>query len=320
MVTGSLPAWLNTKTLEPVPYIQQPLQTDPIAIEPIDNKRRIRDVIYTKRDGVALTMDIFKPENPNGAAIIKIISGGWKSNHKDIIEGEWSKHGYTTFVVVHGSEPRFTVGEIVTDLQQAVRYIRTNAALYNIHPDKIGITGWSSGAHLSLMLAVKGTEGSISADTSVKIISSKVNAVACFSPPVDLLNWKNDNDYKHNQGPLHTYASAFGTQCNNISGKGVIGYELSPMTWVHSRQPPIYIVHGGADGAVPSSQTVKFFNKSIRAGARCEVVIRKGAKHGGWPEWSQDVLRMIDWFNVHLLKIKVNVPFTYKLQYIESSV
>lgn len=38
---------------------------------------RIRDVIYTKHDGVALTMDIFKPAQPNGAGIIKIVSGGW---------------------------------------------------------------------------------------------------------------------------------------------------------------------------------------------------------------------------------------------------
>ena len=37
---------------------------------------RIRDVIYTKHDGVALTMDIFKPEKPNGAGIIKISSQG----------------------------------------------------------------------------------------------------------------------------------------------------------------------------------------------------------------------------------------------------
>jgi hypothetical protein len=89
---------------------------------------RIRDVIYTKHDGVALTMDVFKPAKPNGAGIIKIVSGGWKSNHNGISDGGWPKAGYTTFVVVHGTQPRFQVEEIVADLNRAVRFVRANAA------------------------------------------------------------------------------------------------------------------------------------------------------------------------------------------------
>src|SRR6476469_2405143 len=95
---------------------------------------RISDVIYAKHDGVALTIDIFKPEKPNGAGIIKIISGGWKSNHQGISDGGWPKVGYTTFVVVHGSQPHFQVEEIVADLNRAVRYIRVNASKYGVDP------------------------------------------------------------------------------------------------------------------------------------------------------------------------------------------
>lgn len=36
---------------------------------------RLRDVIYQKRDGFALTLDVFTPAKPNGAAMIKIVSG-----------------------------------------------------------------------------------------------------------------------------------------------------------------------------------------------------------------------------------------------------
>lgn len=68
-----------------------------------DDVERISDIIYTKHDGVALTMEVFKPAKPNSAGVIKIISGGWKSNHKGISDGGWPKLGYTTFVVVHGS-------------------------------------------------------------------------------------------------------------------------------------------------------------------------------------------------------------------------
>ena len=113
---------------------------------------RLPDVIYAKHDGVALTMDVFTPAKPNGAAVVKIISGGWNSNHNGIGDGGWPKHGFTTFVVVHGTQPRFHIGEIVGDLQRSVRFIRANAAKFGIDPNKIGVTGGSAGGHLSLML------------------------------------------------------------------------------------------------------------------------------------------------------------------------
>src|SRR6476660_1805345 len=118
--------------------------------------QHIQDVIYTKHDGVALTMDVYKPAKSNGAGVIKIISGGWKSNHNGISDGGWPKAGYTTFVVVHGSQPRFQVEEIVADLNRAVRFIRSHAAEYGVDPQKLGVTGGSAGGHLSLMLATRG--------------------------------------------------------------------------------------------------------------------------------------------------------------------
>jgi hypothetical protein len=90
--------------------------------------RRTADVIYTKHDGVALTMDILQPFQPNGAGIIRIVSGGWKSSHRSMGAGPWTQAGYTTFVVVHGTQPRFHVEEIVQDILRAVRFIRANAS------------------------------------------------------------------------------------------------------------------------------------------------------------------------------------------------
>ena len=72
------------------------------SAQPAPEVTRVRDVIYQKRDGFVLTMDVFQPAKPNGAAIIKLVSGGWNSNHSGIGDGGWPKHGYTTFVVVHG--------------------------------------------------------------------------------------------------------------------------------------------------------------------------------------------------------------------------
>src|SRR5262249_49440608 len=45
---------------------------------------RTEDVIYGRKQGVALTMDVFTPQTPNGAAVIWAVSGGWFSGHDAI--------------------------------------------------------------------------------------------------------------------------------------------------------------------------------------------------------------------------------------------
>lgn len=270
---------------------------------------RIRDVIYTKHDGVALTMDVFKPEKPNGAGIIKIISGGWKSNHKGISDGGWPKAGYTTFVVVHGTQPRFQVEEIVADLNRAVRFIRANAAQFGVEPNKLGVTGSSAGGHLSLMLATRGGPGNPKAEDPIDRESSAVNAVACFYPPTDYLNWFADGDNAVGIGRLEAYAGAFGPKCATPEGREALGKELSPIYWVHKGQPPIFIVHGDADPQVSITQAHRFYKKCGEAGATCEIFIREGAGHGGWQEMAEDTTRMTEWFDLQLLGKLPAKPF-----------
>ncbi|MDB6152198.1 MAG: Esterase [Chthoniobacteraceae bacterium] len=274
---------------------------------------RIRDVIYTKHDGVALTMDIFKPANPNGAGIIKIVSGGWKSDHKQINDGGWQKAGYTTFVVVHGSQPRFQVEEIVADLNRAVRFIRTNAAQYGVNPMKLGVTGSSAGGHLSLMLATRGGPGDINAADPIDRESSAVQAVACFYAPTDYLNWFADGDDAVGIGRLAAYAGAFGPKATTAEGRDKLGRDVSPIYWVHKGQPPVYIVHGDADAQVHVSQAQRFLKRCKETGAICEVLVREGAGHGGWKEMGDDTARMTQWFDLELLGKQPATPFTFNI-------
>src|ERR1051325_5137935 len=41
---------------------------------------RIRDVIYGRKFGMALTMDVIKPEKPSGVGVLFMISGGFTSD------------------------------------------------------------------------------------------------------------------------------------------------------------------------------------------------------------------------------------------------
>ena len=300
-------------------YLLLLLLTTSLSSLSAQQTERIQDVIYTKHDGVALTMDIFQPAKPNGAGVIKIISGGWKSDHRNISDGGWPEAGYTTFVVVHGTQPRFQVEEIVADLNRAVRFIRTNAAKYHVDPQKLGVTGSSAGGHLSLMLATRGGPGKADAQDPVDRESSAVNAVACFYPPTDYLNWFGPGDNAVGIGRLEAYAAAFGSKASTPEGREALGRELSSIYWVHKDQPPIFIVHGDADPQVSHTQSLRFYDRCQEVGAKCEVRIRSGAGHGGWMEMTEDQQRMREWFELQLLGKQPAQPFTYGVNTLPST-
>ena len=166
---------------------------------------RREDVIYGRKFGMALTMDVFTPqENANGAAVIWVTSGGWFSSREAInidFLREPLARGYTVFAVMHGSQPKYTIPEAIADMQRSVRYIRTHADEFHIDPQRIGVSGGSAGGHLSLMLGMAGDQGNPEAKDPVDRASCRVQAVACYFPPTDFLNYGTPGFAWLNQGP-----------------------------------------------------------------------------------------------------------------------
>lgn len=61
------------------------------------------------------------------------------------------------------------------DAQRAISYVRSNAKKYNINPDKIGIMGFSAGAHLSAMASTAFNKRSYPAIDEVDKVSCRPN-------------------------------------------------------------------------------------------------------------------------------------------------
>lgn len=265
---------------------------------------REQDVIYHKTEGVALTMDVFIPDNPNGAAVIKIVSGGWKSSH-DRVKDDYSKpytdHGYTVFAVVHGSQPRYKVRDIMGFMHRAVRYIRFNADRWNIDPNRIGVTGASAGGHLSLILATKGGPGDPEAKDPIDRASSAVQAAAVFYPPTDYRNWAEPGDMAVGVGKQARWQPAFGPESETAEGREELGHAMSSIYHINRETAPVYIIHGDSDPIVPLFQAESFGKKAQRFGVPFELVVKKGAKHG-WPNRIDDEPQFVAWFDKHLLK------------------
>jgi acetyl esterase/lipase len=135
-----------------LPTVRSPAETTIPAITP--------DVVYGHKAGMALTYDVVKPTKPNGAAVLFMVSGGWVSGWTDpapLVAGALAAkdrnsfgmlldHGFTLFLVRHGSSPFFKVPDAVDDVRRAVRHVRMTAATTGIDPERLGVFGGSAGA------------------------------------------------------------------------------------------------------------------------------------------------------------------------------
>jgi acetyl esterase/lipase len=263
---------------------------------------RTEDVIYGRKFGTALTLDVFQPTNANRCGILFMISGGFYSSHEAINAGmmkPFLDRGYTVFAVVHGSQPKFVIPEITQDIHRAVRFVRANAARYGVERSKLGITGGSAGGHLSLTMATQGAAGNDNAKEPIDRESSAVQAAACFFPPTDFLNFGRPGEDAVGVGTLKDYRAAFGPRSDTPEGRQKLGQEISPIYYIHSNMPPVLIIHGDADTLVPIYQADRFVERCKEVGVTAKLVVREGKGHG-WAELGRDVEILADWFDEHL--------------------
>lgn len=268
--------------------------------------QRTEDVIYGRKFGTALTLDAFRPETANGYGILFMVSGGFFSSHEAINAGTYKpllERGYTVFAVVHGSQPKFTIPEIEQDIHRAVRFVRHNASKYGVDPNHLGITGGSAGGHLSLTMGTQGAKGNPDAKDPIENESSSIQAVACFYPPTDFLNWGKPGEDGVGFGPTAQFQPAFGPRSATAEGRLALGKEISPIYFVTSNMAPTLVIHGDADRLVPLYQAEVFKKRCEEANAPFKLIVREGKDHG-WPGMDADIRIFADWFDEHLRGIK----------------
>lgn len=241
-----------------------------------------RNVVYGSYSGLALLLDIHRPPNPNGLAVLHIPGSGFQAplsmephGIKDAPQvaatlAPFLAQGFTVFVINHRAAPRFPHPAPIEDAQRAARFIRERAKGMGLSDSWLGVVGGSSGGNLALLLATSGKG------------AARPQCVVAAMAPTDLLPLGQE-------GPAVALATQHtGTIAPFPEEAGQPGYaealapyrDASPIEHLASGLATRFLLlHGDADRLVPADQSRRFVERAVQLGLDAELWIMPGVGH-----------------------------------------
>lgn len=110
------------------------------------------DVVYGPRPHNRI--DIFPCGRAHAPLFVFIHGGYWQRNSKEIFacvaEGPLAR-GFDAALIGYTLAPQATLTEIVGEIRTAIRWLRMESARISLAKEKILLSGWSAGGHLTTM-------------------------------------------------------------------------------------------------------------------------------------------------------------------------
>ena len=278
----------------PVSFMAQNEQPN-FEAQAVQSSRYWQGIDYVGDGQVGHLLDIHLPTIQKGKypVVICIYGSAWFSNSSKAatfrteIGQHLLKNGFAVVSINHRSSREAKFPAQIHDVKAAIRFIRSNAAAFSLDPSFIGITGWSSGGHLS---AFAGTasgrkafekegvtidlEGDLGQFTQT---ASHVDAVVDWFGPTDFLIMDEcGSSFSHNEA---------NSPESSLVGGAIQDHKLActfanPITFVQKDNPPFLIFHGNEDPLVPHCQSEKLYEELQKKGVESELVIIDKGKHG----------------------------------------
>lgn len=204
------------------------------------------------------TITIYRParEQETGTAMIICPGGGYWNLYWEL-EGEevaaWLNSIGVTGIILKYRVPRRPdeprdepARRPLQDAQRAVSLVRSRAGQWGIHPERIGIVGFSAGGHLAIATATTFDKRSYEPVDDLDKISCRPD----FAIPV--------------------YSGYLKAKDKD---------ELAPGLRIPPGTPPVFLVHGGDDIVSPPEHSVLMYLALKRAGVPADLHIYSGTAH-----------------------------------------
>lgn len=232
------------------------------------------DLVYSTVAGVPLSLDVWLPNDGRTARplVVVVHGGGWiggdkADEHRQTIADSLARDGFVVASVNYSLAPDQVFPQPVTDVQDAIAWLRDPAqvAAFGIDPARIAALGDSSGGNLVGLVGAMG-EGPL--DTG-----SRVAAVVSLSGPmsfeVDLASG----------GSAPSVLRYLGCTDEDACPNRALA---SPTRYVDPTDPPFLLVNGTEDTTVTTLQVEVMAQALDAAGVEHEDLVIPGGLHGSY--------------------------------------
>lgn len=237
-------------------------------------------IVYGKKEGEELLLDLYLPERREGAAeepipaVLYMHGGGWVRGSRSgpsavAFALEMSAEGIAVATVDYRMAPRHPAPAAIEDCALAVRWVRANAPNYGIDSGRIAAMGNSAGGHLASMLGLIRPEDAMHG-TDLEEHSSSVCGV---------LNLCGITDVEVMIAGAEKKIWAEAWLPLSLENREELARRCSPVNYARADAPPFLILHGDADESVPYSQAEALANALGETGADCDFVTVSGGGH-----------------------------------------
>lgn len=255
------------------------------------------NIPFAKRGEEELCLQLIKPRwrsGGQGFPLVVFIQGSAWTKPNQFAQlpqlSQLSACGYVIASVTHRSCWNTPAPAFLEDVKTAVRYLRANAAEYDIDKTRVCAFGTSSGGNTALLLGLTGDDPAFRTDEFADESDAVMAVVDCFGPTD--INRMIDVQFaampKNDENLLYA-----------LGGRDPETYKarlahISPVNYAKPGMnlPPFLILHGDADQVVLYEDSARFYNQLIAAGHRADLVRVTGAPHEG-DFWSPQLLEII---------------------------
>ena len=266
-----------------------------------------KDINYAGDEMEAHRLDIYLPKDGRDKhkVVVDIDGSAWFSNNMKSmaymsIGKPLTEAGFAVVCINHRSSSDAKYPAQINDVKGALRFIRANADKYKLDTSFIGITGFSSGGHLSSMAGVtNGMKSHTIGEKTIEVegnvggnnkFSSNVDAVVDWFGPIDMTRMNNCETVKDANSP--EAALIGGNPADNMDMTQL----SSPYFYVSKSTVPFVVIHGDADNVVPYCQSVYFSEELKKNGKLADFITVSGGQHGPVTFNNDTFKKMVDFF------------------------
>ena len=268
-------ALLGAEIAQPVMAERRPTEVANAAVQ--------RDLVYKRVNGTVLALDLYRPEEVSGPlpVIIWIHGGSWLNGRKEQCPAvRIVDEGYAVASIDYRLTKVAPFPAQIEDCKAAVRWLRANAAKYNLDPNRIGVWGFSAGGHLAALLGTSGGVPELEGGGDNLNVSSRVQAVLAVAAPIDFLRLYHDLSAAPTEKTPKLLAEIRMLMGGPIEEHKTTAIQASPLQYVSKDDPPFLIIHGEEDRTVPVSQCQLLAEALKHAGVETTLEIANGRGHG----------------------------------------